>query len=143
MENQHKAFMQKCIELARISKNRGESPVGSVVVKDGKIIGEGIESVHARNDFSFHAEIEAIRDASQHIGHCDLSGCTLFTTHEPCIMCSYIIRQTRIGRVVFGLSTGDIGGYHSELAVLKDKSVKKWNQPPEVIAGFMQEECKV
>lgn len=137
------SFMNRCIALAKISKQRGESPVGSVIVKDGQIIGEGIESVKARNDISFHSEVEAIRDACQRLGHRDLSGCVLYTTHEPCIMCSYIIRQTKISKVIFGLSTGEIGGYSSKLPVLTDQTVERWNQPPEIIADFMENECRM
>ncbi|MGB6094267.1 MAG: nucleoside deaminase, partial [Moheibacter sp.] len=125
-------FMNRCIELAGISKQRGESPVGSVIVRNGQIIGEGVESVQARNDISFHSEIEAIRDACQQLGHRDLSGCVLYTTHEPCIMCSFIIRQTKISKVIFGLSTGEIGGFSSKLSVLTDQTVERWNQPPEI-----------
>lgn len=134
-------FMLRCIELAKISKEHEESPVGSVVVLNGKIIGEGVESVKARNDLSFHSEIEAIRDACQYLGHRDLSGCVLYSTHEPCMMCSYIVRQTRIKKVVFGIPVDDVGGFSSELKVLTDTSVKKWNSVPEIIAGFMKEKC--
>ncbi|MGB7498862.1 MAG: nucleoside deaminase [Moheibacter sp.] len=135
-------FMNRCIEIAGISKQRGESPVGSVIVRNGQIIGEGVESVQARNDISFHSEIEAIRDACQQLGHRDLSGCVLYTTHEPCIMCSFIIRQTKISKVIFGLSTGEIGGFSSKLSVLTDQTVERWNQPPEIICGFMENECR-
>lgn len=135
-------MMNRCIELARISKQRGESPVGSVIVCGGSIIGEGIESVKARNDISFHSEVEAIRDACQQLGHRDLSGCVLYTTHEPCIMCSYIIRQTGISKVVFGISAGEIGGYGSKLPVLTAE-LNRWGPPPEVIAGFMENECRI
>ena len=61
--------MLKCIELANIAKQRGESPVGSVVVKDGEIIGEGIEGGKTNKDITYHAEIEAIRNATKLLHH--------------------------------------------------------------------------
>jgi len=76
------------------------------------------------------------------LGTADLSDCTLVTTHEPCILCSYAIRHHRIPLVVFGVAVGEIGGYSSELAVLKDRTVKRWGEPPEVIGGVLEEECR-
>ena len=125
--------MQRCIQLGSIAEERGESPVGSIILLEGKIIGEGIEAVKQHNDITYHAEIEAIRNASNHLGHRNLAGCILYTTHEPCIMCSYVIRQTGINTVVIAVLTGDTGGYSSALPVLKDTTVVKWAAPPEVI----------
>lgn len=141
--NQDDHFMMRCIELAKISKQQGESPVGSLIVMDGEIIGEGTEAVKANNDLSFHSEIEAIRKACQFLGHRDLSDCILYTTHEPCIMCSYIVRQTKIQKVVFGIATGEIGGYSSKLNVLTDTGVSRWNSPPEIVPNFMSDECRL
>jgi len=89
-------FMKRCEALAAIAAERGESPVGSVVVLGGKIIGEGIEAGKSKQDVTFHAEVEAVRDAVRKHGK-DLSTATLYTTHEPCILCSYVIRHHRNG----------------------------------------------
>lgn len=141
-EHLEEYFIRKCIELAKISKTMGESPVGSVVVKNNEIIGKGTESVKAKNDLSFHSEIEAIRDACNFLGHRNLSDCVLYTTHEPCIMCSYIIRQTGIGKVVFSISSGEIGGFNSHLPVLCDQTVSRWQKPPLIIGGVLEKECR-
>lgn len=133
LNNIHAGFMKKCMKLAKIAGQNGESPVGSIIVLDGEIIGQGMDGVDFHNDITYHAEIEAIRNASSFLGHRDLAGCTLYTTHEPCIMCSYIIRQTGISTVVIGELTGDTGGYSSALPVLKDETVQKWGKPPEII----------
>lgn len=138
---EHKSYMRICINLAKIAKHRGDSPVGSIIVRDGLIIGEGIEGGKTHKDITFHAEIEAIREATKKIGSQDLSGSVLYTTHEPCIMCSYVIRHVKIATVVSGVSTGDIGGYSSELPLLLDTSVKKWNPPPVLIKGVLEDEC--
>lgn len=75
-------FLFCCDQLAAIAHNQGESPVGSVVVLEGNIVGEGIEAGKGKQDVTCHAEVEAIRQAVKTVGK-DLSGATLYTTHEP------------------------------------------------------------
>ncbi|SIO05907.1 nucleoside deaminase [Chitinophaga niabensis] len=131
--NEHSIFMRRCMELAEIARQRGDSPVGSVLVLDGQIIAEGIEGGKTHRDITYHAEIEAIRQATEKLSSQDLSACTMYTTHEPCIMCSYVIRHTRISSVVMAITTGDIGGSSSAYPLLKDITIKKWGPPPELI----------
>ncbi|WP_221392818.1 nucleoside deaminase [Dyadobacter sp. NIV53] len=138
----HEHFMRRCIELARIAKSHGESPVGSVIVRNGEIIGEGIEGGKANLDITFHAEIEAIRHASQFLQSQDLSDCILYTTHEPCIMCSYMIRHTKITTIFSALSSGEYGGASSNYPLLLDTTIHKWGNPPKVVFGILEEECK-
>jgi len=138
----HEHFMRRCIELAHISKSNGESPVGSVIVRNREIIGEGIEGGKAKLDITFHAEMEAIRQASQFLQSQDLSECVLYTTHEPCIMCSYMIRHTKIKTVVSSISTGEYGGLSSNYPLLLDRSIYKWGKTPEVISGVLEDECR-
>src|SRR4051794_11833601 len=145
MENKekydHEIYMRKCIELARIAKQRGDSPVGSVLVRNAEIVGKGIESAKAHKDITFHAEIESVRQATKLLGTADLSDCIMYTTHEPCIMCSYFIRHWRIKMIVIGVTTGEIGGFSSKLPLLLDKTIKRWGQEPEIITGVMEQEC--
>lgn len=122
---QHEQYMQLCIELAKVAKRRGDNPVGSILVRNGEVIGEGIEGGKTHKDITYHAEIEAIRDATKKLDTQDFSSCILYTTHEPCIMCSYVIRQSKIATVVIGIATGDIGGFSSKLPVLIDTQVLK------------------
>jgi tRNA(adenine34) deaminase len=75
--------------------------VGSVIVRDGSVIAQGIEGVRAGHDIARHAEMEAIRRTSEILETHDLSRCALYTNSEPCFMCSYAIRACRIGTVVF------------------------------------------
>lgn len=138
----YESLMRQCIRLAKTAKARGESPVGAVVVRDGQVIEEGIEAGKARQDISRHAEVEAITAARQARGTNDLSDCILVTTHEPCILCAYVIRHHGIATVVFGAATGEIGGYSSKLAVLRDRSVQRWNEPPTVITGVLEQACR-
>ncbi len=124
-------FMQRCEALAAVAAQRQESPVGSVVVLEGKIIGEGIEAGKAKQDITCHAEVEAIREAVKKHGK-DLSAATLYTTHEPCILCSYVIRHHRIGRVVIRQSVAHIGGATSAYPILTATDVSIWGEPPVV-----------
>ena len=134
--------MRQCIKLALIAKQRGDSPVGSVIVKDGKVIGEGIEGGKTHKDITYHAEIEAIRQATNLLQTQDLSDCILYTTHEPCIMCSYVIRHTKIQTIVTAISTDEIGGFSSHFPLLADTTIKKWTKPPNLINGILEEECR-
>jgi tRNA(adenine34) deaminase len=140
--NQHEDFMIACLELALIAKESGNSPVGSVIVKDGGIVARGVERVKEHNDITFHAEIEAIRSATEYLNSQDLSACILYSTHEPCIMCSYIIRHTKINTVVIGLSSGELGGFSSGYPLLLDKKIKHWGKPPKIIQGVLEKDCE-
>ena len=82
-------------------------PFGSVIVKDGKIIGRGHNMVLANNDSTAHGEITAIRNAEQAIGSYDLTGCTLYTTGEPCPMCLYAVLWANIEKVFYGCTIKD------------------------------------
>lgn len=138
----HEFYMKACIDLALEAKAKGESPVGSVIVQNGSIIGEGIERSKAKRDISFHAEIEAIREATIMLGNSDLSDCSLYTTHEPCIMCSYAIRHSKINTVVFGISTVETGGASSFYPILTDTKIKKWGKAPRIVKGILEREIK-
>ena len=96
-------FMRRAISLA--SKNVREGlggPFGSVVVKDGKIIGEGTNRVTSSCDPTAHAEMLAIRAASAKLNNFDLSGCEIYTSCEPCPMCLSAIYWARIERMFYG-----------------------------------------
>ena len=139
---QYESLMYRCIELAKIAKQRGESPVGAVIAREGQIIAEGIEASKAHKDISFHAEIEAIRKATKILGKTNLSDCCMVTTHEPCIMCSYVIRHHKIALIIVGMPTGEIGGYSSVFPVLLDKTISRWSDPPKIIDKILEQECK-
>ena len=140
--NHHEFFMSICLGLAEMAKVRGDYPVGSVIVKDGQVIGKGIEGGKTKKDITCHAETEAIRDAVKHLETQDLSLCTLYTTHEPCILCSYVIRHSRIHTVVIGISGGDTGGISSNYPLLEDQTIEKWGKPPVLVKGILEKECE-
>lgn len=134
-------YMRECIRLANVAKDRGDTPVGSVIVQNGKIISEGIEGGKTHKDITFHAEIEAVRNAVIALGKRDLSDCIMVTTHEPCIMCSYVIRHHKIKQIIIGLTVPDVGGYSSAYPILKDTTITKWIPAPEIITGVLEAQC--
>jgi tRNA(adenine34) deaminase len=88
----HKRYLRRCIELAHLAKQQGNTPVGSVIVLDWQLIGEGIEQLPAGQLLTGHAEVLACQRAVDKIGSRFLRGATLYSTAEPCFMCSYVIR---------------------------------------------------
>ena len=138
-----KHFMQRCIELSQLSIDNGDAPFGSLITKDGKLVAEGINAANTK--ISEHAEIIALHNAHQVLGTSDLSECTLYTSCEPCPMCSFMIREYKIKRVVFALPSLYMGGY-SKWQILQDPDLSKFKlffgSPPEVTGGFMEDEAK-
>ena len=135
-------YMQRCIELAQRARQSADTLVGSLVVHNDQIIGEGVEAVRARLDVTAHAEIEAIRQACRNVHSLDLTGSVLYTTAEPCWMCSYAVRQTRISQVVIGRSVPSVGGFSSRHPILTDPDIEFWPSPPSVTCGVLGRECE-
>lgn len=135
-------FMLRCIELGRIAGQNGDTPVGSIIVCEGQIIAEGIESVKERMDLTAHAEVEAIRAACRRLQSFDLRGCSLYTTAEPCWMCSYAIRWTHISQVVIGTPVPHVGGATSRYPILTDSKAECWPELPLVTWSSLREECE-
>lgn len=142
-ESAHETFMRRAIELAKIALSKGDTPVGSLTVCDGQILAEGIEAVKTRIDISAHAEMIAIRQACRALGTLDLSGCAIYTTAEPCLMCSYAIRQTRISQVIIGRPSPQIGGLSSPHPILSDSRISCWGEPPRIVEGVLWTECEI
>ncbi|MCE7997097.1 MAG: nucleoside deaminase [Roseivirga sp.] len=140
--NEHEKYMSQCLKLGRESMKLGNAPVGSVLVLNGKIIGEGLELGKTKNDITYHAEIEAIRDALKNLKTSKLTGAILYTTHEPCLMCSYAIRHYEIAEVHYGLATGEIGGHSSEHKILQTKQISRWSGPPVIQGGVLEQACQ-
>ena len=100
-------FMQRAIELSLESINSGGGPFGSVIVKDDKIISEGMNRVTVNNDPTAHGEIVAIRNACKELKTFNLSDCFLYSNCEPCPMCMSAIYWSHIGKVYYGNTRDD------------------------------------
>jgi len=114
-------FMQRALELAEHAFALDEVPVGAVVVMDGEIVGEGYNRREMDYDPTAHAEIMAIRKASERIGNWRLENSTLYVTKEPCIMCCGAVINARIGRIVFGCRDEKGGAAASLYRLLEDE----------------------
>lgn len=136
-------WMRVALDLAAEAGAEGETPVGALVVSADRVpIGAGRERVRRTHDPAAHAEVEAIRAACDTSEGRDLSGATLYTTVEPCVLCAYVVRTTRIARVVFGAGAGEVGGAEGFHPVLVDARFTGWDEPPEVVSGVMAEACR-
>jgi tRNA(Arg) A34 adenosine deaminase TadA len=109
MDEQKKEFMRKAIELSLISSQEGigQGPFGAVIVKDGKIVGQGHNQVITWNDPTAHAEVVAIRDACKNLGTYELQGCEIYSSCEPCPMCLSAIYWAKIEEIYYGNTRDD------------------------------------
>ena len=131
--------MQQAISLAKEAANKGDVPVGALVVHDsGTIFGMGANLRKQDNDPTAHAEIVAIRNAANKIGNYRLDDLTMVVTLEPCGMCAGAIAQSRIKRLVFGSFDEKYGAVGSVWDLLRDpRAIYK----PEVLSGVLEKEC--
>jgi len=103
-------YMQQALQLAHQAGKLGEVPVGSVVIRDGELLGTGMNRCVMNHDPSAHAEVLALREAGARAGSFRLDGATLYVTLEPCLMCCGALLQARIARLVFGAREPGTGG---------------------------------
>lgn len=104
----HPEFLRRAIALATENVTSGKGgPFGAVVVRDGKIVGEGANSVTATNDPTAHAEVNAIRAAARALGTFALHGCELYTSCEPCPMCLAAAYWARVEAIYYGAVAAD------------------------------------
>jgi tRNA(adenine34) deaminase len=133
-------MMRRCIELAASAKKSGNSPVGCVITLETEILAEAGELCPAgRNPFA-HAEILVVAAAMEAAGREKLPLATLYTTNEPCFLCSFAIRESRIGRVVFSVVTPEIGGATSRYPILSARDLTRWGAPPRIEQGLLADE---
>jgi tRNA(adenine34) deaminase len=131
--------MQAALSLAKVAADKGDVPVGAIVVNEaGEILGTGQNLREQSNDPTAHAEVIAIRQAAEKIGSWRLDDLTIVVTLEPCAMCAGAIAQSRIKRLVFGAWDEKAGAVGSVMDVIRDpRALTK----VEVIAGIMEKEC--
>ena len=131
-------YMREAIRQAKKAYKLDETPIGCVIVHDGKIIGRGYNRRNTDKSPLAHAEISAIRKASKKLVDWRLEECTLYVTLEPCQMCAGAIIQSRVTRVVVGCMNPKAGCAGSVLNLL---DVKAFNHQAELTTGVLEEEC--
>lgn len=112
MTPEHEKFMALALTEARAAAAEGNTPVGSVIVRDGAVIGVGRNRVNSQCDPTAHAEVDAIRDACRKAGVTHLAGALCYTTMEPCPMCCWAIEAAGCAGLVMGARHGDFSGPH-------------------------------
>ena len=132
-------FMRRALELARLARDRGEVPVGAVVVLDGQVIGEGFNQPIGASDPTAHAEIVALRDAASRIGNYRLSGASMYVTIEPCQMCVGAMVHARIARLVFGTREPKAGAIESAMQAHDHPAL---NHRMTAEGGMLEDECR-
>jgi len=131
-------WMQEAIKQARLAEAIGEVPIGAVIVRGGVMIGAGYNLREMDHDPTAHAELIAIKRASEAIQAWRLLDCTLYVTLEPCPMCAGAILQSRVERVVYGASDPKAGCVGSLMDLLQDS---RFNHTSSWTSGVLQEEC--
>ena len=131
--------MRAALEQALEAEQRGEVPVGAVVVLDGVVAGAGFNQPIATSDPTAHAEIVAIRDAASQRGNYRLTGATLYVTIEPCQMCVGAMIHARIARVVYGTREPKAGAIESAMQAHEHPAL---NHRMTATGGMLEEECR-
>ncbi|MCL2797887.1 MAG: nucleoside deaminase [Firmicutes bacterium] len=131
-------FMREALGLCKTAQEAGEVPVAALVIKDGQIIGRGINRRKLDCDPSAHAEIVAMREAGKTLGAWNLSGCDLLVTLEPCAMCSGAAVNARIANIYFGAHDVRFG-YCVTLGSIP--SDPRLNHRAHITGGILEEEC--
>lgn len=134
----HERWMKEAIAEAKRAEDIGEVPIGAVIVRGDEIIGRGYNLRETTQDATAHAEIVAIREASQQIGAWRLLDCRLYVTLEPCPMCAGAIVQSRIPQVIYGTRDPKAGCAGTLMNLLQES---RFNHQTEVIENVLQEEC--
>lgn len=135
-------FMEKAIELSQAAVDHGNEPFGAVLVRDGEIVYTNENQIYTLNDPTFHAETGLIRRFCAETGITDLSDYTLYSSCEPCFMCSGVMVWVRLGRLVYGASDTELNEIRGSKGCNCSGIVfgrSSWQ--PEVTAGVMHEEA--
>lgn len=136
-EKQDVYFMRQALREAEKARDIDEVPVGAVIVKDGKIIARGHNRSITLKDVTAHAEIVALRKACKKLNNYRLTGCSIYVTIEPCVMCMGALVHARIKNLYFGACDAKTGACGSVF----DINEKKLNHKINIKIGLLQQEC--
>ena len=131
-------YMTEALHEAEAASEAGEIPIGAVIVKDDQIIARGHNTTEMSGDPTCHAEMNAIRQAAERLGGWRLSGCSMYTTCEPCAMCAGALVWARIDKLYIGAMDPKAGACGSIFNIVQESRL---NHNPEVGYGIMEAEC--
>jgi tRNA(adenine34) deaminase len=132
-------FMELAVEEALQASQAGEVPVGAVLVREGEVVARDHNRPLSLNDPTAHAEILVLRAGAARMGNYRLSGCELYVTVEPCLMCAGAMVQSRISRLIFGARDEKGGAVRSLYHILEDPRL---NHRVQVIEGVLDKQCQ-
>ena len=141
MPADHERFIRLAIDEADKGGAEGNSAVGSIIVENNTVIGVGRNLVGASNDPTAHAETVALRETAAALGRSDFSGCALYTTFQPCPMCSGAIMVSGISTVVMGARPNPGESQYGDFSVENLFQESGWGSKIEVVSGILTEEC--
>ena len=137
-------YMRLAIELSRDGVKSGQTPFGACIVKDGQIISLRHNEVWKNTDITAHAEVVAIRDACERLGSVTLSGCTIYSSCEPCPMCFSAIHWAKMARIVYGARISDALRYgFNELPIYNQTMARMGDSDIEVQGDVLRQEALV
>lgn len=128
-------YMEMAYQQALIALQNDEVPIGAIIVKDGRVIASGYNQKEYKKDVTAHAEMLAIQQACLELNTWHLDGCILYSTLEPCMMCSGAIIQSRIEKVVYGASGQRWHGISQYI------DYHTFNHYPIIVGGILEEKC--
>jgi len=131
--------MRQAIDQAFIAEERGDVPIGAVVVHENRVIAKGYNQREQLNDPTAHAEMIALTAAAEFIGNWRLEGCTMYVTLEPCCMCAGALVLARIERLVYGCDDPKAGACRSLYNIVQDERL---NHRIEITAGVLEGKCR-
>ena len=131
-------YMLEALKEASLAASEDEVPIGCVIVKDGEIIARAHNQRDKTNNPLGHAEVLAIKKASEILKNWQLVNCELYVTIEPCLMCAGAIIQSRIKRVIYGAPDLKGGAFGSSINVLDASNI---NHRTEIVKGILESEC--
>jgi tRNA(adenine34) deaminase len=140
MDSLDEQFMRRAIELAREAEAAGEVPVGAVIVRDGRIVGEGSNRPIGTRDPTAHAEMVALRAAGSASDSYRLTGATLYVTLEPCAMCAGAMVHARVQRLVYAATDPRAGAAGSVFDIVRHPAL---NHRIDCVAGVLADECSI
>ena len=134
MKKTDEYFMRLALKQAEIALSENEIPIGAVIVANGKVIARAHNQTETLHDVTAHAEMLAITAAANQLGGKYLSGCTLYVTVEPCVMCAGAIGWAQLSRIVYGCGEEKRGFSHFAPQALHPRAT--------ITAGVLENDCK-
>jgi tRNA(adenine34) deaminase len=139
LQQKDERYMEIAVEQAGIAEEKGDVPIGAVIVREGRIIAKAYNQRQQLQDPTAHAEIIALTQAAAALESWRLDGCTMYVTLEPCPMCAGALVLSRMDRLVYGCDDPKAGACKSLYNIVTDERL---NHRLEVTTGIMEEQCR-